>query len=620
MFNLRMDTRHRHPLDRVAAHLQLVLARHDLEGLRLLLIGHGLPSLSLEGDDPADVLWWCISRHMQPRPEWLDMFADQLAQALQELTLNLAELVEQATLLVANASPSNTAQSRQLERFWMQHESYAYNLHLMARYVPANAQLFAAVQNFQQHTSQLEFILLGRVPLAVHEALVVQQTDDSLGKRWLGQLEQLCRQDPLLSTQETRIQVLKVWTAIVYMPSAISPLAEDTEHPGLLQQALAMVLDTEGPQSLGMVQMLLETVTQIHPGQDHAWRHFFGPPHVWPESVQLVAQDLWPEDRSADTRIEQADLSTAWWRFLSSDQRVTVRQLVKDKQVREFDAFWFSLLATSTAERNNDLRRMYEALKPMFSIVSPQTLDAKTLKRMQKEDEAFDANVPDSMHRTAAGEQFPKVNVYESYQRVKNQLEAIERLLHKHRWPQAQAMSEQLLQGQLKSQTSAILLSKTAASLATLWQQADRLDEARQWWNKAIDHNKTDPVPLCGLANVLQVRGELTEAETLYRQTIADFPGAVGSRNGLANVLQARGELTEAETLYRQTIANFPGDVVARCGLANVLQARGELTEAETLYRQCAASQRRVDRGRNPVPPDLATARPNFPGDVVAAA
>ena len=100
----------------------------------------------------------------------------------------------------------------------------------------------------------------------------------------------------------------------------------------------------------------------------------------------------------------------------------------------------------------------------------------------------------------------------------------------------------------------------------------------------------------CGLANV-QARGELTEAETLYRQTIADFPGDVVARNGLANVLQARGELTEAETLYRQTIANFPGDVVARCGLANVLQARGELTEAETLYRQTIA---------------------DFPGDVVA--
>ena len=54
-------------------------------------------------------------------------------------------------------------------------------------------------------------------------------------------------------------------------------------------------------------------------------------------------------------------------------------------------------------------------------------------------------------------------------------------------------------------------------------------------------------VARCGLANLLQARGELTEAETLYRQTIAD---------GLANVLQARGELTEAETLYRQTIAS----------------------------------------------------------------
>ena len=515
-----MDTHSLHPLDEVASHLQSVVEQHDQKALSLLLMGYGLPSLSREGDDPADVLWWTISRHMQPRPEWLNLFAEQLAQALQKLTVNLAALVEQGAVQTANAAPSNAAQSRQIEQYRLRQESYAYNLLLMARYVPADAQLFAAVRNFEQHSSRIEFIQHGRVPWAVHEALVAQQTDDSLGQRWLGQLEQLCRQDPLLSKQETRIQVLQTWTAIVYMPSAINPPAEDTEHPGLLQQAFVMVLGKQGPHSQRMVQMLLETVFKVHPGQDHAWRHFFGPPRVWPDIVQLAAQDLWPEDRSADMRIEQADLSSAWWRLLSADQRVRVRRMVKEKQVKEFDAFWFSLLDTSTAERKNDLRRMYEALKPMFSIVSKQLLDAKTLKRMQKEDEAFDANVPDSMHRTAAGEQSPKVSVHESHQRVQNQLGSIERLLQKHRWTQAQTRSEQLLQEQVKSQTSAILLSKTAASLATLWQQADRLDEARQWWHKALDHNKADPVPCCGLANLLLPKS----------QTIADFPGAVVAR------------------------------------------------------------------------------------------
>ena len=92
-------------------------------------------------------------------------------------------------------------------------------------------------------------------------------------------------------------------------------------------------------------------------------------------------------------------------------------------------------------------------------------------------------------------------------------------------------------------------------------------------------------VARCGLANVLQARGELTEAETLYRQTIANFPGDVVARCGLANVLQARGELTEAETLYRQTIANFPGDVVARNGLSNICRKSGRLEEAKQLLR-----------------------------------
>jgi len=89
-----------------------------------------------------------------------------------------------------------------------------------------------------------------------------------------------------------------------------------------------------------------------------------------------------------------------------------------------------------------------------------------------------------------------------------------------------------------------------------------------------------------GLAEVLKSRGELPEAERLYRETVTRFPSDVVARTGLAEVLKSRGELPEAERLYREAVTRFPSDVVARSGLAEVLKSRGELAEAERLYRE----------------------------------
>ncbi|MCA1955022.1 MAG: tetratricopeptide repeat protein [Anaerolinea sp.] len=95
-----------------------------------------------------------------------------------------------------------------------------------------------------------------------------------------------------------------------------------------------------------------------------------------------------------------------------------------------------------------------------------------------------------------------------------------------------------------------------------------------------------------------ETRGELGEAERLYRQSLAirealgDVQGKGATLHALGHLYQMRGELGEAERLYRQVleIMEALGDVQGKGAtlhaLAGIYVVRGELGEAERLYRQ----------------------------------
>jgi len=125
--------------------------------------------------------------------------------------------------------------------------------------------------------------------------------------------------------------------------------------------------------------------------------------------------------------------------------------------------------------------------------------------------------------------------------------------------------------------------------LAEVLKERGQLGEAERLYRETMAGFPEDVVVRSGLAEVLKARGQLGEAERLYRETVAGFPEDVVPRNGLAEVLKERGQLEEAERLYRETMAGFPGNVVVRNGLAEVLKARGQLEEAERLYRETVA-------------------------------
>ncbi|MFN2309550.1 MAG: PA2778 family cysteine peptidase [Gammaproteobacteria bacterium] len=72
-------------------------------------------------------------------------------------------------------------------------------------------------------------------------------------------------------------------------------------------------------------------------------------------------------------------------------------------------------------------------------------------------------------------------------------------------------------------------------------------------------------------------------AEAVYRSAAARWPGQAVFRLGQANSLHAQARLTEAETLYRGLIVDFPDDPVIYNNLALVLADGGRWQEAEAL-------------------------------------
>ncbi|PSB53739.1 capsular polysaccharide biosynthesis protein [filamentous cyanobacterium Phorm 6] len=98
--------------------------------------------------------------------------------------------------------------------------------------------------------------------------------------------------------------------------------------------------------------------------------------------------------------------------------------------------------------------------------------------------------------------------------------------------------------------------------------------------------NKAD---IYSRGNVLYPQGELTDAETSYRQAIAREPNNPMAYYNLGVVLDERYLLEEAETNYRQAIVLKPDYVKAYSNLGCVLVKLDKLFEAIEVFRQAIA-------------------------------
>lgn len=84
----------------------------------------------------------------------------------------------------------------------------------------------------------------------------------------------------------------------------------------------------------------------------------------------------------------------------------------------------------------------------------------------------------------------------------------------------------------------------------------------------------------------LHRKGQLGEAEALYRAILSADPGSVDALYLLGRLTQTTGRLDEAIGLLRQAIAVAPHFAEPHAHLGNCLRAGGQLDEAEAAYRR----------------------------------
>ena len=127
------------------------------------------------------------------------------------------------------------------------------------------------------------------------------------------------------------------------------------------------------------------------------------------------------------------------------------------------------------------------------------------------------------------------------------------------------------------------------------------------------------------LARTLVRRGRSGEAETIFRELLADrlrvqgedHLGTLATRHDLAAALGVQGRFGEAEELYRRLLADdyrlrgpdHRETLAARSNLARMIGLRGRYAEAEDLSRQVLDAQRQV---LGPDHPDCLASRQNL--------
>ena len=141
-------------------------------------------------------------------------------------------------------------------------------------------------------------------------------------------------------------------------------------------------------------------------------------------------------------------------------------------------------------------------------------------------------------------------------------------------------------------------------NLGLCYEALNQPEEAVGHYREAIRLNRADPKigspwPALNLGILLRTRGELDEAERLFRESLAIDRRFAPGHYQLGVVLEERGRLDDAVGSFRQAISLDESYAEAYYALSRIYRRRGRTTEADVAMNQFKRlHESRRERGR----------------------
>ena len=114
----------------------------------------------------------------------------------------------------------------------------------------------------------------------------------------------------------------------------------------------------------------------------------------------------------------------------------------------------------------------------------------------------------------------------------------------------------------------------------------NRVDEATEVYREAIELSPTNTAVLANLANLENLRGNITGAKALYELALASNPTSISVLHNYGIFCHRWGWKNEAKTMWTRSIQLEPEMFLSRSNLATMECATGHMEEAQTLYQQ----------------------------------
>jgi tetratricopeptide (TPR) repeat protein len=124
-----------------------------------------------------------------------------------------------------------------------------------------------------------------------------------------------------------------------------------------------------------------------------------------------------------------------------------------------------------------------------------------------------------------------------------------------------------------------LVLTVMAREQTSYWRNSESL------WRHALGCTENNYVAHNSLGNVLQERGELTEAAAHYQKALEIRPDYVGARNNLGEALREMGRLDEAVAQFQRVLQIDPSYAEASNNLGNVLRQMGRMDLAVARFQ-----------------------------------